>query len=254
MRTGFLNHVSALVKQSDLVAEILDARYPERTRNERLEKMVLENKKKLVLVMNKADLVTKDEAESRKHNLGEETGMKVIFLSAKEKDGINLLRREISESLGNKAGTVGIIGYPNTGKSSLINALAGRGRGRVATSRKAGLTRGITRVKVSEGWYLLDSPGIIPFGEDEFDLFLIESKNPNQLKDVAGVALKLIQFMGNERIEKGFKFEKGALEGKDENDVLEAIAKKKRLIGSGGKADEDRAAREILEAYQRHEV
>ena len=254
MRSGFLGHVSELVKQSDLVAEILDARYPERTRNEQLENMVLKNGKRLVLVMNKADLISKADAEHKKDDLGEETGMKVIFLSAKEKDGINLLRREISESLGEKSGTVGIIGYPNTGKSSLINALAGRGRGRVATSRKAGLTRGITKVKVSEGWYLLDSPGIIPFGEDEFDLFLVESKNPNQLKDVIGTALKLIQFLGNERIEKGFSFAKGELEGKDENELLEMIAKKKRLIRGGGKADEDRAAREILEAYQRHEI
>jgi len=101
---------------------------------------------------------------------------------------------------------------------------------------------------------LLDSPGIIPFGEEEYDLFLVESKNPNQLKDVEGAAVKLVAHLGIEKIAKGYGIPIEKLEGKDEDEILEEIAKKKNYLASGGKADMSRACREILEKYQRHEL
>jgi ribosome biogenesis GTPase A len=261
MKTGFMKHIMELIKQSDLVIEVLDARHPEKTRNIALEKMTEEMGKKLLMVMNKADLVEKKEAEEKKASLSGKIGEKVIFISALEKDGINMIRREIAQTQKEKEKTgngneitIGIIGYPNVGKSTLINALAGKGRGRVATSRKAGLTRGITKVKISDGIYLIDSPGIIPKGEDEFDLFLVESKNPNQLKDIEGTATKLIQQLGKEKIAKAYEIQLEKIDEMDEEELLEEIAKKKGYLRSGGKADYARAARELLEKYQRHEI
>ena len=261
MKTGFMKHITELIRQSDLIIEVLDARHPEKTRNITLEKMVEEKGKKLLMIMNKADLIEKKEAEEKKASLSGKIGEKVIFVSALEKDGINMIRREITQAQkekwrtgkGNEF-TIGIIGYPNVGKSTLINALAGKGRGRVATSKKAGLTRGITRIKITEGIYLIDSPGIIPFKENEFDLFLVESKNPNQLKDVETVATKLIQQLGKEKIAKTYEIELEKIEGKDEEEILEEIAKKKNLLMKGGKGDQLKAARELLEKYQRHEI
>jgi ribosome biogenesis GTPase A len=109
-------------------------------------------------------------------------------------------------------------------------------------------------VKLADGFYLIDSPGIIPFGEEEFDLFLVESKNPNQLKDIEGCALKLIELLKGERFEKCFGFIEGELAGKDADEIIEAIARKRSWLSSGGKIDVARASREILEAYQRHEL
>ena len=255
MRTGFMKHINDLVKQSDLVLEVLDARHPEKTRNPVLETLVKKNRRKLLLVINKADLVTKEEMEKKKQDISGSSHIKTIFISALERDGINMIRREISVlSEGRTNFTVGIIGYPNVGKSTLINVLAGKGRGRVATSRKAGLTRGISKVKISEGLYLIDSPGIIPFNEDEFDLFLVESKNPNQLKDVEMSAVKLIQAYGKERIAKAYGIELEKLEGKDEEEILDEIAIKNSFLLKGGKPDMLKAARELLEKYQRHEI
>jgi ribosome biogenesis GTPase A len=255
MKSGFMKHLISLIKQSDLIIEVLDARHAEKTRNLQLEKMIKENGKKLLLVMNKADLVEKEKAEQTKTEISEKLREKVVFVSALEKDGINMIRREIAQTRAGKENyTIGIIGYPNVGKSTLINALAGKGRGRVATSRKAGLTRGITKIKVTEGIYLIDSPGIIPFKEEEFDLFLIESKNPNQLKDVEGTAVKLIQLIGKEKTAEHYKIEKEIAEKLDEEELLEEIGKKKNLLKKGGKGDTAKAARELLEKYQRHEI
>jgi ribosome biogenesis GTPase A len=168
-----------------------------------------------------------------------------------------MIRREMSAVSQRKEGgdfVIGIIGYPNVGKSTLINSLAGKGRGRVATSRKAGLTRGIAKVKVTDGVYLIDSPGIIPMGDEEFELFLVESKNPNQLKEVDTAAVKLIQMIGKEKVAKFYEIDPEVSEKLDEDEILEEIARKKNLLMKGGKGDPLKGARDLLERYQKHEL
>jgi ribosome biogenesis GTPase A len=169
---NFWKVVNNVIKDSDILIEVIDARFPELTRNEEIERKVKKEGKKLILVYNKLDLVDKKFSN------------KDVVLSCKTRRGLRLLREKImieAKKLNKNPVTVGVLGYPNTGKSSIINTLKGKGSAR--TSSKSGLTLGVQKVKVNEKIMMLDTPGVIPFGEDEEEKHaLIGALNPENLK------------------------------------------------------------------------
>ena len=250
MSQGFMKQINSLVYASDLMIEVLDARFPERTRNINIENRILEKEKALLIVLNKADLADKTELEKEKKRLIKETKARVVFVSSKEKNGGRVLKTEIAKVKGKRTElNNGLIGYTQAGKSTLINALSGKGKGKVKTSSKAGYTRGLQKIKISEGVYLIDAPGIIPYNvRDEFELFIVGAKNANQLKDIESAALRLITELA-EKIKKEFK-----VKSTEDMEILEEIALSKRFLASGGKADTQKAARFLLEKYDKNEL
>ena len=242
--------IGQLVKEADIILEVVDARFVELTRNKAIEGKILSKGKKLIIAINKADLVDKDTLEIEKQRLAKNSRVRVVFVSAKNKDGMNLLRREIGMARGNKAEVViGLLGYPNSGKSTLINSLSGTGRGKVGTSKRAGFTRGLQRIRIGDGAYLIDAPGIIPYGlKDEFELFMVGAKNSNQLHDVETIALRIIQTF-KEPITKKLNLTKT-----DEEEMLEEIAITRHFLSKGGIADTPKAARWLLERYEQNEL
>jgi len=103
----------------------------------------------------------------------------VLFVDAKRGQGIHAIHRAIQKAgqhvnerrgrrgLSERALRVGVIGYPNVGKSALINRILGRKRAR--SSNTPGVTRSLQWIRVrstsgnkSKEFELLDSPGIIP--------------------------------------------------------------------------------------------
>jgi ribosome biogenesis GTPase A len=159
-----------IIGNSEIIIEVLDARFVEDTRNLEVEERIKKANKKLIYVINKSDLLKKKDktkVEKLKPN---------ALVSCKDRTGIKNLRELIKrESKGIKKSddkfdkvTVGILGYPNTGKSSLINLLIGKSSAGVGSD--AGFTKGLQKLKLSEEVLLLDSPGVIPKETSRFIL------------------------------------------------------------------------------------
>lgn len=245
MPGGFLDRLDFVLKQSDIVLEVLDARFPELTRNARTEYLVKQRNKKLILVVNKADLVSKRQAEKIKSELSQE--YPVVFVSASLKNGSSFLRNIILKLANHQKASIAVVGYPNVGKSSLINMLSGRHS--TKTSSTAGFTRGEQLVNISEQLSIWDSPGVIPYTErDSFKLVLIGSKNPNQIKDPEQMGLLFLQWMKQHHIESLTDW--GLDAQKDEEELLEDFARQKNKLKKGGLPDTKTASVQLLQLWQ----
>lgn len=245
MSKGFLARVEKVVANSDIVLEVLDARFPNLTRNAMVENLVKRHRKQLVLVLNKSDLVSKKMAENWKRKFTSE--YPVIFVSSTEKNGASFLRNLIGSLSRGERSRVAAVGYPNTGKSSIINLLCGRHAAR--TSSTAGFTRGEQLINVTKTLSVWDSPGVIPFEEeDPFTLVMIGCKNPNQVKDAESIAMQLFEWVKRESPESITKW--GLDLKMDGEEMLEAFAVQRNKLKKGGLPDTKTAAALLLQSWQ----
>ncbi len=253
------------IKFVDLVIEVLDARIPESSRTNEINK-VLKNKKHII-ILNKQDLA--DNAvtvEWIKHYEHKEE-VKTLAVSALNnsnvinvKKVINIISKELNEKMekrGRKARSIRVmvVGIPNVGKSALINSLAGSGMAR--TGDKPGVTRGKQWIKIANKIELLDTPGILsPELENEEKAYKLAItgaiKKKHYDKEIA--ACRFIDHM--RKIDKKIIEDHYNIQINNEHsyDVLKLIGKKRGCLMSGGKVDRERAAGIILTDYQRGNI
>lgn len=164
-----LHEVEEKIKMMDVIIELLDARAPLSSVNERLEKATA-HKKKLFLIT-KADLA--DEKQTQlwmKHFMSQDSEVLVVNLTNKNaynsianaviRLGKSKWQKEMARGMKPQPIRTMIIGIPNVGKSSLINLLAKRKAAGV--QNKPGYTRGEQWIRVNKDFMLLDTPGILP--------------------------------------------------------------------------------------------
>lgn len=220
----------SLLSSADIVLEVLDARFPELTRIREVERFVRRKGKFLVFVLNKTDLVGKERAEKIKKELKDEAP--TVFVSAKNRWGTAILRKTIRSLTEKRPLYVCIVGYPNVGKSSLVNALVGH---RVAgVSPRPGFTRGQQIIRLGKGVYLIDTPGVVE-NKDETFLLLIGGLDPHGAKNPEIAAEKILNLI-------------------DENLTLEEYARAKKFMLKGGEPDVRRAAIDIILKFQRGQI
>lgn|SRR3989338_7891034 len=243
---SFWQTVRKLIMEADVVLLILDARMPEISRNNELEKMINDFHKQLILVFNKIDLISEKQMEHLKSQTH-----KAFFVSGSKNIGISKLKTNLlilGKRLRIMPLKVGIVGYPNVGKSAVINALAKRARTNVAAY--AGTTKGLQFVKVSK-LKIIDSPGVIPFEDKELKLGLIGAKNPEKLKHSQKLAVEIIKnFIQNNKtaLEEFYGIK---LETEDEYEIIHAIGKRRGFLLKGGIVDERRVALAIIMDWQK---
>ena len=244
----YLRVISDIIKESDIVLEVLDARMPELSRNSEIESLVKSSGKKLILILNKSDLVSEKDLRKNYQNLIKENPTFVI--SSKDKMGTKRLREYIfmqAKNNGNEKFRIGILGYPNTGKSSVINSLTLRKKAKVTS--KAGTTHGQQWANFTDKISIIDSPGIIPLNEnDETRLALIASKNVEKIKNPELVAHTIINlFSDKTNIEKLYEIK---INSDDPQEIIEQVGNKKRYIKKHGEVEIIRASSQIIRDWQ----
>jgi ribosome biogenesis GTPase A len=242
---GYWPAVMQIIKNAEVIILVLDSRMPEISKNKQLDNKLKESKKRVLIVYNKTDLISERKLKKLKNE-----NPSSFFVSAQSRKGIKNLRFElqkITKSLKTDELDVGIIGYPNVGKSALTNALARTSKAKVLS--KAGTTKGpqwITGTKIK----FLDSPGVIPFEDDEVKLGLLGAKNPEKLKDAEKVALKILDLFRNSAKNLCALYKISSDPKDDSYSNFTKIAESRKLLRKGGVIDEQRTALMIIKDWQ----
>lgn len=231
-----------ILSQSDLILEVVDARIPIETRNSVVENLARERNKSLIVVLNKSDLVPSDFLKKAKSMI--EMEFPAVVFSAHKNIGSKELTNNIKEVAKLKGIIkVGVLGYPNVGKSSIINALKGK---KVSTvSPKPGMTTGEKLIKLDDNIFLIDTPGIITLEYQE-NLALKCAWIPDKLQHPVEVALKLIEKIIYEKPEALEDLYKIKIDVRDPLKILEDIGSRLNYKISGGEIDIERAAKKVL--------
>ena len=159
----------------DAVIEVIDARIPLSSRYDNITGLL--NQKPRFLLVNKSDLVDKNELDKYIEILKKETGTSVIPTSAKHNKDLNIIIKEaiklsepriqaiMAKGLLRRPARIMVVGLPNVGKSSIINKLTRSSK--TKTGAKAGVTRQQQWVRINPQLELLDTPGIIPMKQED---------------------------------------------------------------------------------------
>ncbi|MEM4718066.1 MAG: GTPase [Desulfurococcaceae archaeon] len=186
------SQVERLISRSDMVLHVLDIREPLHTFSNRLVRLVEKHDKKILLVLNKCDLVPSNIREEWK-NYFERNGYPSVYISATLRRGTIKLRRRIRQITKTTPLVISIVGYPKVGKSSIINAL--KGRHSATTSPypgSPGYTRTFQLYRVSKDMLVIDSPGILPVEGDPL-VKIIRGYPPEKLQDPVKAVTMLIE-------------------------------------------------------------
>lgn len=161
--------LEAQIKLVDIVFEVLDARIPRSSRNPDLARLA--GQRPRLVVLNKADLIPpallkrwsdwfaerKEPAFATNSQGGD--GMRPL-LKAAQAGARAVNERRTRRGMRPRPVRAAVVGFPNVGKSALINRMVGKRA--VESAAKPGVTRALRWVRINEEIELLDSPGILP--------------------------------------------------------------------------------------------
>eukprot|EP01134_Creolimax_fragrantissima_P003330 CFRG3330T1 len=272
-RRAYFKEFKKVIEAADVVLQVLDARDPMGCRCKQVEDMVEAqgSDKKVVLILNKIDLVPKEvvtqwlkylrnyfptvafkaSTQDQANNLGTTKSSfenaTTDMLNSNQSLGtdtlVKLLKNYARSVNMKKSISVGIVGYPNVGKSSIINSLK---RSRTcAAGATAGVTKVTQEIQLDKNIKLIDSPGIVFSNTLDGDVLLRNVINVDTLDDITEPVDLILQRCNKQQVMEMYQLP----DYKDTADFLVHFATKRGKLKKGGVPNIHAAAKSLLKDW-----
>ncbi len=246
----------------DAVIEVIDARIPLSSRYNNISGLL--NDKPRFLLINKSDLVDRNELDKFVKFLRSDAGVTVIPTSAKSNKDLNIIIQEaiklsepriqalMAKGLLRRPARIMVVGLPNVGKSSIINKLTRSSKTKIGA--KAGVTRQQQWVRINPQLELLDTPGIIPMKQEDQEvakkLAFVNSVSENAYSNEI-VAQELLNIL-DEKQAKIFREFYKLPEDMELN--IDNISIERNWLLTGGSTDRERTSVYILRDFREGKI
>jgi ribosome biogenesis GTPase A len=258
----FPGHMDAARKEAaktmakiDVVIEILDARLPGASSNPLIERLRLGRQRPCLKVLNKSDLADPAATAAWLRSFGKEKQVKAVALSCKKAAEVARIPALAATLAPHRDGGVKelrmmVMGVPNVGKSTFVNALLKR---KVAkTGDEPAITRHQSRFDLGDDMVLIDTPGLmwsIKHPDDGLMLAASHAIGENAFisEEVAAFLAEILLERYPGLIEKRYEFRTNTLDGPG---LVEAIARKRGYLLKGGRVDYEKAGNALVHDYR----
>jgi ribosome biogenesis GTPase A len=244
--------------QTDVVIEVVDARLPEASSNPMIRELRQQRQRPCLKLLNKADLADPAATKAWIEFYDRQPGVKAVAISCKKAGDVArvpALCRSLAphRNDGTKPLRMMIMGIPNVGKSTLMNALVGK---RVAAvGDEPAVTKNQQRLDLGPRMSLVDTPGLMwPKIDHDADGYMLAASHAIGInavieEEVAGFLAGILL----QRYPAALAARYGlAVDGLDAVAVLEGVARKRGCLIKGGRGalDLGKAAMVLLDDYR----
>jgi len=259
----FPGHMNAARKKAaetmeitDLVIEVLDARIPQASCNPMVEELRLHRQRPCLKILNKSDLADPEATQAWLAFYNRQKGVKAVALSCRNPADvakIPALCKEIAphRAVPTKPLRMMIMGIPNVGKSTLMNALLKKRVAKVGD--EPAVTKSQQRLYLNKNMVLTDTPGMlwpkIAHPTDGLMLAISHAVGVNALieEEIATFLAELLLARYPHLLTARYGMQ---IEGMDAVDVVEGVALRRGLRIKGGELDLEKAAHTLLQDFR----
>jgi ribosome biogenesis GTPase A len=240
----------------DVVVELLDARLPGASSNALIERLRRDKARPCLKLLNKADLADPEATAAWLGHYGNEKLVRAVALSCKRPGDVAKVPRLAASLVPHRDSVLKpvrmmVMGMPNVGKSTLINALLKRKAAK--TGDEPAITRQQSRFELDERHELIDTPGLMSGGiQHPRDALMLAASHligPEAYRadEVATFLAQVLleRYPGLLRTRYGFD-----IDGMDGHRLVSAIATKRGYLGKGGKPHFEKAGRALMQDYR----
>ena len=265
-RKEWQRELKNIIEQSDVILEILDSRDPLGSRHYSTEQLIASKDKMLVLVLNKYDLIPKENAKqwtkgllklypTTIHKISEQSQISNSTEGQENENNLKATKLNSTEKLLNKIKkyweiyrnksqkkdkiVVGVIGFPNAGKHTLISNLR---KIICSAENKPQINKKNHQISIDSKINLIYTPGIVVSGKPTTSLILRNVLNISDIQDAIPYVDRIVTRINKKTLIKLYR----TVNYETTIEFLKAVAEKSGKLNKGGRPDWKAAAKVVL--------